>query len=114
MTIESEIITKIKDNIKSDYKLNKIFNHFNQKYSIEELLKYIIIILKTGISFREIAKHTSINWNTIYKFFIKLVKYNIIKDVYKAVTNNMKNPSSVIDKPNINFLYTWYNWLSID
>ena len=39
---------------------NKIFNHYNKKYKLEELIKCIIIILKLGISY------ININWNTIY------------------------------------------------
>jgi len=54
------------------------FTHFNQKYSIDDLLKPILIILKKGISYRDIQIYTPINWNTIYKFYIKLIKYQIM------------------------------------
>ena len=50
----------------------------HQKYSIDELLKNVFIVLKNGISFREITNYTDICWNTVYKFFIKLTKNNII------------------------------------
>jgi uncharacterized protein (DUF1786 family) len=47
--------------INNDEKLKKIFNHHNQKFKNEEILKYIIIILKTGISFRDVQQFTTIN-----------------------------------------------------
>jgi len=34
--------------INNDTYYYKIFNHFNQKYTLEELLKCVIIILKLG------------------------------------------------------------------
>jgi hypothetical protein len=41
-----KLIKIINKYIKNDEKLNIIFNHHNQKYSLEELLKPIIVILK--------------------------------------------------------------------
>jgi hypothetical protein len=94
-----KLIKIINKYIKNDEKLNIIFNHHNQKYSLEELLKPIIVILKTGISFRNISNYTSIYWNTIYKFYQKLCKYDVFNKVqlktisnYLALTvNNLKN-----------------------
>jgi hypothetical protein len=40
------LIKIINKYIKNDKKLNIIFNHHNQKYSLSELLRSIIIILK--------------------------------------------------------------------
>ena len=71
------LITKVKDYINNS-QLNKIFTHHKVKYSIDDMLRNILIILKTGISYRDIQKYTRINWNTIYKFNLKLIKYNII------------------------------------
>ena len=50
--------------------------HKNRKYKLDVLLKYIIQILLTGLFFIKIQKLTNnkINWNTIYKFSIKLQK----------------------------------------
>jgi hypothetical protein len=89
------IIKNIINFIKSDSKLFTIFNHFNQKYSLRLLLKPILIILRDGIAFRNIS-NTKINWNTIYKFFIKLEKYDVIKNSYyntvnKYLIKDMKN-----------------------
>jgi hypothetical protein len=64
-----KLIDRIDKYIKNDIKFNILFNHHNQKYTVDKLLKYIIIILKTGISFRNLSNYTSIHWNTIYKFF---------------------------------------------
>jgi hypothetical protein len=60
------IIKKVKDFILNDNKLNKIFTHHKVKYSIDVMMNNILIILKTGISYRDIQKYTTINWNTIY------------------------------------------------
>jgi hypothetical protein len=80
-----KLIDRINKYIKDDTKLNVLFNHHNQKYTVKKLLKYIIIILKTGISFRNLSNYTSIHWNTIYKFYQKLCKYDILSKVYKII-----------------------------
>jgi len=46
--------------------LKNKFNHYNNKYELDELLKCILIILKTGISYRNINTYTSINWWVSY------------------------------------------------
>jgi hypothetical protein len=68
-------------------KHQKYFLTINKKYSIDELLKNVFIVLKNGISFREITNYTDICWNTVYKFFIKLTKNNIINQIYKNFIN---------------------------
>ena len=60
------------------------------------MLNYIIIILKTGISFRDIQQFTTINWNTIYKYFIKLQKYNIIKNNVTKYLKELQKPSKFL------------------
>ena len=61
------IIHAMKTHILSDNNLNKKFNHFNQKYSLDELLKYTLMIHINGISYRNISTYTNINYlNTIY------------------------------------------------
>ena len=64
-SISSKLIELVMNYINSDEKLKKIFNHHNQKFKNEEMLKYIIIILRTGISFRDVQQFTTIIWNTI-------------------------------------------------
>ena len=68
------IIHNIKMHILSDPEdnLNKKFNHFKQKYTLDELLNCVLLIHMNGISYRNISNYTNINWNTIYKFKIKL------------------------------------------
>jgi len=78
-----KLIENVKEYINNDKKLKKIFNHYNQKYTLDKLLTPILFILKTGISYREVSKITTIHWNTIYKFFIKLQKYDIIEKIFK-------------------------------
>ena len=91
------LITKVKDYINNRL-LNKIFTHHKVKYSIDDMLRNILIILKTGISYRDIQKYTRINWNTIYKFNLKLIKYNIFEKIFNITTNSylneMKNTST--------------------
>ena len=55
-----------------------------RKYKIKFLLEYVIKILYTGLSFRKVIEYSrsNIHWNTIYKFFIKLQKYNVISLSY--------------------------------
>ena len=66
------LIKKVKNFINNNSQLTKIFTHHKVKYTIDDMLK-------TGIYYRDIQKHTFINWNTIYKFNLKLIKYNIFK-----------------------------------
>jgi len=92
------LIKKVKEFITNNNQLLKIFTHHKIKYSIDELLKNILIILKTGISYRDIQKYTTINWNTIYKFNLKLTKYNIFERLFNKTIDNylneMKNTST--------------------
>ena len=68
-----KLISIIKIYINNDPKLHVKFNHYNRKYTIDELLPYIIV----GISFRKIK--SSIYWSTIYKFHQKLVQFTPLK-----------------------------------
>jgi hypothetical protein len=45
------------------------------------------------------------NLNTIYKFFIKLSKYNILNDMYKDTINMYLNEINKMEINNNNFLY---------
>ena len=48
----NKIINIIIDYIYSDEQLNKIFNHHNQKYTLNELLLQLIKILYNNIPYR--------------------------------------------------------------
>jgi hypothetical protein len=50
--------------INSNIKFKILFNHPNRKYKLDVLLKYIIQILSTGLSFRKIQELTNnkIHW----------------------------------------------------
>ena len=80
-----KLISIIKKYINNDPKLYVKFNHYNRKYSIDELMPYIIEILEDGISFRKIK--SSISWSTIYKFHQKLVQFKIIEHTYDFNVN---------------------------
>ncbi len=81
------IIKLLKIHIIKISNLNKSFDFSKkqQKYSIDEYLNEILYVLKTGISWRDIRSH--INWNSIYKVFIKLNSYNIFKISYVDLLN---------------------------
>ena len=55
--------------------------------------KHVLFILKSGISYRMLSDFPNINysnaphWATVYKFFKKLVKYNIIHNTFKQTVN---------------------------
>lgn len=98
--IDLKIIDNIKKYIYNNDTIKNKFMHFNQKYLIDDLLKPILIILKQGISYRDIQIYTPINWNTIYKFYIKLIKYQIIENTFKLCVNRylteIEKPSKVL------------------
>jgi len=97
------LIKNIINYINSDIKLKYIFNHPNRKYNLKLLLKYVIQILNTGLSYRNVTNYSSskIHWNTIYKFSIKLQKYNVITLSYydtvnKYIKKNMINKTNIL------------------
>ena len=55
----------------------------NSKYSIDDILKVIYYVLKTGISYRNIISH--IKWQTIYWNFKRFVANNIFKKLYNKI-----------------------------
>lgn len=61
------LIKNIIKYINSDKKLKDIFNHPNRKYNLKILLKYVIHILITGLSYRSITdfSNSKIHWNTM-------------------------------------------------
>ena len=98
--INLKIIENIKNYINSNDNIKNKFNHPNQKYKIDELLQPLLIILQNGCSYRNIQIYTKINWNTIYKFFIKLTTYKIIENTYDLCVNrylqDLSKPSKVL------------------
>jgi hypothetical protein len=90
---QKNIVYKINNLINKNIKLNKIFNYKtkNRKYSNKILIKCIIDILKDGISFRSIGKYKKNNWQTIYKFYCKLIQHNTIKIIFDNIVNDYKN-----------------------
>lgn len=102
------LIKNIINYINLDKNLKSIFNHPNRKYNLKLLLKYVIQLLISGLSYRSITDYTNkkIHWNTIYKFVIKLQQYNVISLTYydtvnKYISKNLKN-----NKNNKNILLT--------
>ena len=102
------LIKNIINYINLDKNLKSIFNHPNRKYNLKLLLKYVIQLLISGLSYRSITDYSNkkIHWNTIYKFVIKLQQYNVISLTYydtvnKYISKNLKN-----NKNNKNILLT--------
>ena len=92
LNTDDKLIYSIKIHINDNDFLKSKFYHSNNKYNIDDLLKSIIYILKTGVSYRNVYKfNEKINWNTIYKFHCKLIKYNIIEDTYIKCTTKYLN-----------------------
>jgi len=81
------------------------FKTANRKYPIKQLLTHILFILKSGISYRMfnefIENKYNINniphWGTLYKFYMKLIKYNVIQYTFnETVKKYMKNNNNNI------------------
>ena len=78
----------------------------SRKYAPRKLLQHVLLILKSGVSYRcynDISRYNDKmpHWNTIYKFLNKLIKYNVIKntlkDTVKHYMNNSKNNIFITD-----------------
>ena len=71
----------------------------NSKYSVDEIIRTIIYVLKTGISFRNIA--SKIKWRTVYFHFNRFIKANIFERLFKRIrkkyTKNKKLKIIMID-----------------
>ncbi len=57
--MDNKNIDNIKKYIYNNGTIKNKFTHFNQKYSIDDLLKPILIILKKGISYRYTNLYTN-------------------------------------------------------
>ena len=92
--------------IKSSATLFKAFFNKtkNRKFKFNDLFTCIMKLLKNGVSFREAPynfKYNDISWTTIYKFYRKLVRYNVIQDTYnkiiKTYLSKSKNKTFLTD-----------------
>jgi hypothetical protein len=92
MTKVKKTLKKIIKTIIDNPKLKEIFyfKTANRKYPIKQLLTHILFILKSGISYRmfndfienKYNKSNIPHWGTLYKFYIKLIKYNVIQNTF--------------------------------
>jgi hypothetical protein len=75
----------------------------NRKYTCKQLCYSLFYLFKSGSSFRKFDDNTQYikifnknlkyklpNWNTIYKFYIKLIKYDIICKTFIETTKKIK------------------------
>ena len=65
------------------------FSHFNQKYELNILIKEILYILKTGISWRNYRGN--IKWFSLYSHFSFFSKNNVFFECYKLLINKYYN-----------------------
>jgi hypothetical protein len=100
---QKNIVYKINSLINKNIDLHKIFNYKTKKrkYSNKILIKCIVEILKSGISFRNIGKYKKINWQTIYKFYRKLIQHNAIKIIFDKLIVVHKNKNIKNNNQNI-------------
>lgn len=81
--------------VKNTPRLWKSFDFSNklQKYSLDSYLKDILYVLKTGIAWRDLK--SSINWNSVYKTYCKLVKFKILESCYQNMLNKYLSDSHI-------------------
>jgi hypothetical protein len=87
MNINSKFIEYIINFINSDQKLNKLFKHHKQKYSINDMFDALLYKLNTGISYNNISdvfKH--IKGGNLHYFHKKIIKYDIFVKFYDYYT----------------------------
>ena len=66
----------------------------NRKFKVEKLLSCILKLVKNGMTFREshnCIEYQNISWTTIYKFYVKLIKFNIIQKTYNKTIKHFLN-----------------------
>tara|TARA_B110000977_G_scaffold14025_1_gene17501 strand:- start:52 stop:858 length:807 start_codon:yes stop_codon:yes gene_type:complete len=98
-SIVIKLLIKEINNIK-DFKKTFNYHYKSQKYDIRDILIDIFYVLKTGIPWR--ALRSRINWNTVYKTYVKLNKYGIFKKCYKSLLSKyLKN-----NKGKLKYIYT--------
>ena len=80
--INISFIDLIKNIIIKDKNIGKYYSikYPNSKYKLDELIKSIFYILKTGISWRDLK--TTIKWQSIYYHFTRFVKFDIFKKCF--------------------------------
>ena len=92
------LICKVNNDPKLVHKYD--FTYKSQKYSLTDILKEILYVLQTGIPWR--ALRSPINWNTVYKHYICLCKFDIFRLSYKdLLTKYIKN-----NRGKLKFIYT--------
>lgn len=92
-----KLIATIKKVILNDSNIGQFYlkSHPRTKYNLELILKEIIFVLRTGISWRDLR--SSINWQSVYWHFKRFSKHNIFQKSFISLRNKyIKNNSSNI------------------
>ena len=85
-----KLIKEIIKNVKNtDIYKNYSYIYHTQKYTLKEIITYIVIKIKYSLTWDGLGKHKS----NIHKHFLRLCKYNIFTDTYnnliqKYITDN--------------------------
>ena len=103
------LLNLIKDTINKTKKLINSYNHTypNQKYELEEILKSIFYILKSGISWRN--NQSSIHWESLRRHFNILFQYKIFFKTYhkilgKYLKTKQKSKNKIIIMTDTSFI----------
>lgn len=95
INVELQNIILKTNKIKDTY----IKKHSNTKYSLELIIKEILYVLKSGVSWRMLR--SPINYKTLYWHYSQFVKYNIFGKLFNKIKNKyLKN-----NIHNTNYLY---------
>ena len=80
-----DIVSLIKDIIMSTKNLAPTFNkkHPNTKYSLHHIIKELIYLLKSGVSYRMLR--STINYKTLHYYHSKFVKYHVFEKLYHKI-----------------------------
>ena len=91
----------------------------NIKYNIVYLLDCIMFMLKSGVSYKGLKQMVSVvsnfndnivfpHYSTIYRFYTKLIKYNIISTTFNNLVRSYLNrtkSNNIIKKTKFCFFY---------
>lgn len=92
-TENQKLVDAIICEVKSNRRLYKSFDFSNvrQKFDLSAYLTDILYVLKTGISWRDLK--SVINWNSVYKVYCKLVRFNILEKSYNSLLSQYLSKS---------------------
>ena len=103
--MNSKIVNSIYNYIKINHKKlfeSYSFKYHTQKYKLTDILEAILFFIKISSSWKNFI-YKNINYNTIYKNFIKLNRYNIFELSY---LDNIKKYLKKSKNKKLKYVYT--------